>query len=91
MEAHVGVGKQVPDDDQDRSADGDGGLLLAAAADEPLVAGAEEVRVSAPTAACCEGAGEVAVPVAVAPLPLVLPAEDLTPGANPAHEHKWAG
>ena len=41
-EAGGGVGEQVPDDDQDGAGDGDQGLELAAAFDEPPVAFAEE-------------------------------------------------
>ena len=42
VEAGFGVGQQVPDDDQDGAADGDDGLLLAAAAGDAPVAFAEE-------------------------------------------------
>ena len=41
-EAGIGVGQQVPDDDQDGPADGDVGLGGAAAAGDPPVALAEE-------------------------------------------------
>jgi hypothetical protein len=40
--AGSGVGQQVPDDDQDGAGDGDQGLELAAALDDPAVAFAEE-------------------------------------------------
>ena len=40
--ARLGIGEQVPGDDEDGSADGDDGFLLAAAAGDPLVALAEE-------------------------------------------------
>jgi hypothetical protein len=36
--AGFGIGQQVPDDDQDRAADGDVGFLGAAAAGDPAVA-----------------------------------------------------
>ena len=42
VEARVGVGQQVPDDDQDRAADRDDGLLLPAPAGDAPVALAEE-------------------------------------------------
>src|SRR5438105_3016772 len=42
VEARVGVGQQVPDDDQDGAADGDVGFGGAAAAGDPPVALTEE-------------------------------------------------
>ena len=42
VEAGVGVGQQVPDDDQDRAADRDDGLLLSPAAGDAPVAFAEK-------------------------------------------------
>ena len=42
VEAGLGVGEQVPDDDQDRAADRDDGLLLAPPPGDPPVALAEE-------------------------------------------------
>src|SRR6266536_1583779 len=41
-EVGVGVGEQVPDDGEDGVADGDQGAFLAAALDDPLVAGGQE-------------------------------------------------
>src|SRR6266545_3780817 len=41
-EAGGGVGEQVPDDGEDGVADGDQGAFLAAAPDDPLVAGGQE-------------------------------------------------
>ena len=41
-EVGAGVGEQVPADGEDRVADGDQGAFLAAALDDPLVAGGQE-------------------------------------------------
>src|SRR5436309_4959629 len=60
--AGCGIGKEVPDDDDDRAGDGDEGFELAAAFDEAAVALAEErVGLRGGGSGLAEGAVEVAV------------------------------
>jgi len=71
-EAGIGVGQQVPDDDEDGAADGDDGFLLSSSSGEASVAGAEEgVGPAGIDRGFAQDAGEVAVPCPVEPLPLV--------------------
>jgi hypothetical protein len=64
VEAGVGVGEQVPDDDQDRAADGDQGLLLAAAfGDTPVAFAKESVGAGGTDGGFAEDAGQIAVAV----------------------------
>jgi hypothetical protein len=64
VEASVGVGEEVPDDHQDRSADGDDGFLLSSSSGQASVAGAEEgVGPAGIDRGFAQDAGEVAVPV----------------------------
>ena len=73
VEAGVGVGEQVPDDDQDGAADRDDGLLLAAAAGDASVAFAEEgVGPAGGDGGLAEDRGQVAVAVAGGAAALVL-------------------
>src|SRR5215210_7740440 len=61
-ELGVGVGKQRPDDDQDRAADRDDGPLLAAASGDPPISLAEEgVGAGGADGGLAEYAGQVAV------------------------------
>ena len=63
-ESGVGIGQQVPDDDEDGAADGDDGFLFASAAGQASVALTEEgVGAAGRDGGLAEGAGEVAVAV----------------------------
>src|SRR5487761_1363674 len=67
-EAGGGVGQQVVDDDQDGVADGDQGALFAAAAGEPVVAGAQEgLGPGGADAGLAEGAGDPGAALAGGP------------------------
>ena len=73
VEAGVGVGEQVPDDDQDGAADRDDGLLLAAASGDAPVAFAEEgVGAAGGDGGLAEDPGQVAVAVAGGAVALLL-------------------
>src|SRR5512142_1812860 len=81
-----GVGEQVPDDDHDGAGDGNQGLELAAALDDPPVAFAEEgVGLAGRRSGLAEDPLEVGVALAGAPgaaagAGLVGPRADLGPG-----------
>lgn len=63
-EVHVGVGQQVPDDDQAGAADRDDGAFLALARGDAAVALAEEgVGAADDDRGFAEGAGQIAVAV----------------------------
>src|SRR5512146_2310726 len=73
-EGGVGVGQQVPDADQDGSADGDDGFLLPASAGQASVAFAEEgVGLAGCHGGLAQDAGQVAIAVAGGVLALLLP------------------
>src|SRR3954451_9896272 len=62
--AGLGIGQQMPDDDQDGAADGDDGLLRAAAASDAPVAFAEEgVGLAGGDCRLADDLGQVAVAV----------------------------
>jgi hypothetical protein len=87
-----GVGQQVPDDDQDGAADRDDGPLGAAASGDAPVAFPRKVVVRpAATAASPSTRARYGLPCPVVALPLRLPADSLTPGANFAQEARWPG
>src|SRR4051794_36053375 len=72
-ELGAGVGQQVPDDDQDRAADGDDRLVLAAAAGQASVALTEEgVGAGGADGGLAQGAGQVPVALAGSVLALLL-------------------
>ena len=72
-EAGGGVGEQVPDDDQDRTADCDDGFVLAPAAGDPPVPLAEEgVGARGADDGLAQDPGQVAVAVAGGVLALLL-------------------
>jgi hypothetical protein len=77
----LGVGEEVPDDDEDGAADCDDGLLLAPSAGEASVTGAEEgVGAAGADGGFAEDAGQVAVAVSGGAVALVLPRAGLDPG-----------
>src|SRR6266496_3666330 len=90
-EAGGGVGEQVPDDGEDGVADGDQGAFLAAAPDDPLVAGGQEgPGPGGGDGGLAEGATEPGVALAggggfAAPGRLAGPRRELGPG----HQVAW--
>src|SRR5215207_1265487 len=90
--AQVGVGQQVPDDDQDGAADRDDGAVLAAASGDASVALAQE-GVGPPSGhgGLPEDPGQVAVAVAGGVLAFSLAGGLLIPGTNLAQEVRWPG
>ena len=75
------VGEQVPDDDQDGSADGDDRSFLSPPSGDASVAFAEEgVGSAGDGGGLAEDPGQVAVAVPGGAVALLLPAEDLMPG-----------
>ena len=80
--AQVGVGQQVPDDDQDGAAHRHDRFLGAAAPRDAPVALPKKVSVRpAATAASPNTRARYRLPCPVVALPLALPADCLTPGA----------
>ena len=73
VELGVGVGEQVPDDHQDRAAEGDVSALGAAAAGEaPVPLAQERVGLACAGGGVAQDGGEVGVPVAGGALALLL-------------------
>ena len=88
-EVGVGVGQQVPGDDQDGVADRDQGALFAAAAGEPVVRDPRKVLVrEAPMPASPRVLASQGLPLPVVP-GLLLPADCRALGAYLAHDTRW--
>jgi hypothetical protein len=82
--AGIGVGQQMPDDDQDRAADRDDGFVLAAAAGDPPAALAEEgIGAGGADRDFAQDPGQAGVAVAGGVLTFLLPGRLADPGGVP--------